>query len=115
MTTFRALEKAVLSKDQLAAFQSSKTFAKVTTYIEVLNNAVVGCKLTDECKQSEVRQVRLGPCCISRPFHTMRISLTGPGSVVCCVIYLHYYYLGSRWVDRGTGSRGGASEGDAAC
>jgi len=53
MTSFQALEKAILSKEQLAAFQSSKTFAKVTTYIEVLNNAVVGCKLTDECSQSQ--------------------------------------------------------------
>ncbi|KAF8497407.1 Phosphotyrosyl phosphatase activator [Russula emetica] len=52
MTTFRALEKAILSKEQLAAFQSSKTCAKVTSYIEVLNNAVIGRKLTDECTQS---------------------------------------------------------------
>ena len=60
MTTFRAVEKAILTKEQLAAFQSSKTYAKVTSYIEVLNNAVVGRKLTDECTQSEVRRVRLG-------------------------------------------------------
>ena len=68
MTTFRALEKAVLSKEQLSAFQSSKTFAKVTSYIEVLNGAVVGHKLTDECMQSEVRGVHLGPLHF-RPFH----------------------------------------------
>jgi serine/threonine-protein phosphatase 2A activator len=55
MTTFRAPEKAILSKEQLAAFQSSNTYAKITSYIEVLNNAVVGCKLTDECSQSQVR------------------------------------------------------------
>jgi hypothetical protein len=61
MTTFRTLEKAILSKEQLAAFQSSKTYVKVTSYIEVLNNTVVGRKLTDECTQSEVRRVCFGP------------------------------------------------------
>lgn len=59
MTTFRALEKAILSKEQLDAFQSSNTHAKITSYIEVLNNAVIGCKLTDEYTQSQVRQVSL--------------------------------------------------------
>ncbi|KAH9984857.1 hypothetical protein BJV77DRAFT_1035521 [Russula vinacea] len=53
MTTFRALEKGILSKEQLSAFQSSNTYAKLTSYIEVLNSAVVGCKLTDECTQSQ--------------------------------------------------------------
>jgi hypothetical protein len=69
MTTFRALEKAILSKEQLAAFQSSKTFTKVTSYIELLNNAVVGRKLTDECTQSEVRRFVLAR-------FTMRVLLT---------------------------------------
>jgi serine/threonine-protein phosphatase 2A activator len=55
MSSFRALERAILSKEQLAAFQSSKTYAKVTSYIETLNTAVIGCKLTDECAQSQVR------------------------------------------------------------
>ncbi|KAI0301361.1 hypothetical protein BC826DRAFT_1090081 [Russula brevipes] len=53
MTSFRALEKAVLSKEQLTAFQSSKTYEKVTSYIETLNNSVIGFKLTDECAQSQ--------------------------------------------------------------
>ena len=87
MTTFRVVEKAILTKEQLTAFQSSKTFAKVTSYIEALNNAVIGCKLTDECTQSEVRRVRLGTCVhFFRPFHTMRISLTGQGIFDFCVI-----------------------------
>jgi hypothetical protein len=59
MTTFRALEKAILTKEQLAAFQSSNTYAKITSYIDVLNSAVVGCKLTDECTQSQVRRIAL--------------------------------------------------------
>jgi len=62
MSSFRAPEKAILSKEQLAAFQSSKTYAKVTSYIETLNNAVVGCKLTDECAQSQVRRLSFDPC-----------------------------------------------------
>lgn len=75
MTTFRALEKAILSKEQLAAFQSSTTFTKVTSYIEVLNNAVVGRKLTDECTQSEVRRIPPGPC-IETPLSPCGASLT---------------------------------------
>ncbi len=66
MSSFRALEKAILSKEQLAAFQSSKTYVKVTSYIEVLNNKVVGRKLTEEYTQSEVRPVRFGPCIFRR-------------------------------------------------
>ncbi len=84
MTTFRALEKAILSKEQLAAFQSSKTCAKVTSYIEVLNNAVVGRKLMDEStQQSEVRRVRLGPCCIFRPFHHVDLAHRSRDFFVC--------------------------------
>ena len=62
MSSFRVLEKAILTKEQLASFQSSKAYAKVTSYIETLNNAVVGCKLTDECAQSQVRRLSFGPC-----------------------------------------------------
>jgi hypothetical protein len=62
MTSFRVLEKAILSKEQLTAFQSSKTYGKVTSYIETLNNAVIGFKLTDECAQSQVRPGSLRPC-----------------------------------------------------
>jgi hypothetical protein len=54
-SSFRNLRKAILSKEQLAAFQSSPTYAKITSYIDTLNNAVVGIKLTDECAQSQVR------------------------------------------------------------
>jgi Phosphotyrosyl phosphate activator (PTPA) protein len=85
MTTFRALEKAILSKEQLTAFQSSKTCAKVTSYIEALNSAVVGRKLTDECTQSEVRLVRLGPC-IFRPFH--HTGFAHRSGIFLCVIYI---------------------------
>jgi serine/threonine-protein phosphatase 2A activator len=69
MTTFRALEKGILSKEQLSAFQSSNTYAKITSYIEVLNSAVVGCKLTDACAQSQVRRGRSGRCI--PPFHQL--------------------------------------------
>jgi hypothetical protein len=91
MTTFRALEKAILSKEQLAAFQSSKTCTKVTSYIEVLNNAVVGRKLTDECTQSEVRRpVRLGPCCIPSPVSHRAGFAHRSGDFDLCVCDLYY-------------------------
>jgi hypothetical protein len=75
MTSFRPLEKAILSKEQLDAFRSSKTYVKVTSYIETLNNAVVGSKLTDECAQSQVRRISFGPC-IS-PFSPGRSPIGG--------------------------------------
>ncbi|KAI0298346.1 Phosphotyrosyl phosphatase activator [Multifurca ochricompacta] len=52
MTSFRPLQKAILTKEQLVAFQSSRTYEIITSYIETLNGAVVGVKLTDECTQS---------------------------------------------------------------
>ncbi|KAI9448649.1 Phosphotyrosyl phosphatase activator [Russula earlei] len=47
MTLFRAPQKAIVFKEQLTAFQSSNVYVKITTYIETLNSAVVGLKLTD--------------------------------------------------------------------
>jgi serine/threonine-protein phosphatase 2A activator len=47
--------KYILSKEQLEAFQVSKTYQEIITFIETLNEAVVGVKLTDECDGSEVR------------------------------------------------------------
>ena len=48
--------KVILSKEQLELFQASKTHADIVAYIETLNEAVVGVKLTDECSQSPVRE-----------------------------------------------------------
>ena len=57
MSSFRPLQKAILSKAQLEAFQTSSTHASITSYLEVLNNAVVGVKLTDELAASRVRRL----------------------------------------------------------
>ena len=57
MTSFRPLQKAILSKEQLEAFQASSTYASITTYLEALNNSVVGVKLTDELAASQVRKL----------------------------------------------------------
>ena len=46
--------KCILSKEQMEAFQASKTHEGVIGYIETLNEAVVGVKLTDDCEVSEV-------------------------------------------------------------
>jgi Phosphotyrosyl phosphate activator (PTPA) protein len=57
MTSFRPLQKAILTNEQLAAFQNSKAYATITSYVETLNSAVVGVKLTDEHAQSQVRRL----------------------------------------------------------
>jgi Phosphotyrosyl phosphate activator (PTPA) protein len=53
--SFQIPRRAILSPEQLAYFQTSKSHQSVISYIESLNNAVVGVKLTDECSESPVR------------------------------------------------------------
>ncbi len=52
--SYQVPRKAILSKDQLQAFQESKTHKDVISYIEKLNESVVGVKLTDACEASDV-------------------------------------------------------------
>lgn len=52
--SYQVLKKIILSKDQLQAFQESKTHKDVISYIEKLNESVVGVKLTDACEASDV-------------------------------------------------------------
>lgn len=52
--TYQVPRKAILSKEQLQYFQESKTHQDIVQYIETLNNAVVGSKLTDDCSTSKV-------------------------------------------------------------
>jgi serine/threonine-protein phosphatase 2A activator len=52
--TSNGLQKRILAPNQLSAFQSSKTHSDIVSYIETLNDAVVGVKLADECPQSSV-------------------------------------------------------------
>ena len=54
MSTYFEPRKCILTKEQLEAFQASQTHKDIVTYIETLNAAVVGVKLTDECTESEV-------------------------------------------------------------
>ncbi|KAL0945999.1 hypothetical protein HGRIS_012275 [Hohenbuehelia grisea] len=51
-SNFQTLRKAILTPEQLAAFQTSKTHDDVKAYIETLNEAVVGAKLSDACSES---------------------------------------------------------------
>ena len=53
--TYVQPRKYILSNEQLAAFQLSKTHEAIITYIEALNDAVIGVKLTDECTESQAR------------------------------------------------------------
>jgi hypothetical protein len=57
--TFQEPRKLILTKEQLEWFQTSDTHKKVLSYIETLNEAIVGTKLTDVCDESEVRQPQL--------------------------------------------------------
>ena len=54
--TFIVPRKAILTKDQLEHFQNSKTHEEILAYIQTLNDAVVGVKLTDSCTTSPVRK-----------------------------------------------------------
>ncbi|KAL1948423.1 hypothetical protein VTO73DRAFT_12498 [Trametes versicolor] len=51
-TGFFPPRKIILTKEQLEAFQQSKTHETIVGYINALNAAVVGVKLTDECPVS---------------------------------------------------------------
>ena len=46
--------KCILSKEQLDAFQTSRTYKDIVSYIKTLNESVVSVKLSDNCEQSEV-------------------------------------------------------------
>jgi serine/threonine-protein phosphatase 2A activator len=54
-SSFHAPRKAILTKEQLEAFQESETHATVVEYIKTLNESVVGVKLGDDCPASTVR------------------------------------------------------------
>ncbi|KAG5635083.1 hypothetical protein H0H81_012494 [Sphagnurus paluster] len=49
---YQVPQRAILLPEQLAYFQTSKTHQDVIEYIEALNGAVAGVKLTDECDES---------------------------------------------------------------
>ncbi len=53
--TFQEPRKFILTQEQLEWFRTSETQKKIVSYIEALNEAVVGVKLTDPCEESEVR------------------------------------------------------------
>ncbi|KAF9262725.1 Phosphotyrosyl phosphatase activator [Marasmius fiardii PR-910] len=52
-SSYQPPRKALLSPAQLEWFQSSETHKRIITYIETLNEAIVGAKLSDQCEESE--------------------------------------------------------------
>ncbi len=48
--------KVILTKENLEAFQQSETHATIVSYINTLNECVVGVKLTDDVPVSIVRK-----------------------------------------------------------
>ena len=55
--------KAILTKENLEAFQESKTHADIVEYIKILNESVLGVKLLDNCPVSPVYSYL--PCLLS--------------------------------------------------
>ena len=51
-----APRKVILTKENLEAFQQSKTHETIVSYITALNECVVGVKLTDDVPVSPVRK-----------------------------------------------------------
>ncbi|RDB17062.1 Serine/threonine-protein phosphatase 2A activator 2 [Hypsizygus marmoreus] len=49
---FQIPQKAILLPNQLAYFQTSKTYQDIVSYIETLNDSVIGVKLSAECSES---------------------------------------------------------------
>lgn len=54
LASFSTPRKYILSKEQLEAFQASNTHNEIISYIESLNDSVIGVKLSDECTESPV-------------------------------------------------------------
>ncbi|CCM02008.1 uncharacterized protein FIBRA_04083 [Fibroporia radiculosa] len=50
--SFHPPRKVILTKEQLEHFQASEAHKNIISYIETLNAAVVGVKLTDDCVES---------------------------------------------------------------
>jgi hypothetical protein len=54
---FEIPNKQILSPEQLVAFQASAAHAEIEAYVQALNEAVVGVKLTDLPAHSVVREL----------------------------------------------------------
>ncbi|EJU01518.1 phosphotyrosyl phosphatase activator [Dacryopinax primogenitus] len=52
-TSYQKPTKCILTQEQVKEWETSPTYASVMTFIERLNDAVVGIKLTSECDLSE--------------------------------------------------------------
>ncbi|KAJ8083456.1 Serine/threonine-protein phosphatase 2A activator 2 [Marasmius tenuissimus] len=59
-STFHPPRKALLSQSQLEWFQTSETHKRIITFVETLNQAVVGAKLGDPCEESDGVKAILG-------------------------------------------------------
>lgn len=77
MSSFHPPRKTILTPAQLVEFQGTETYTSLLEYINTLNDAVVGVKLTDDCTQSEVRW---------SPLRVLNSSLTSPPQGVLAII-----------------------------
>lgn len=54
MSDYSPPQKLILTPAQLAYFQDSETHKSIVGYIEILNQAILSRKLTDDCSEGEV-------------------------------------------------------------
>lgn len=54
MASDGAPQKLILTPAQLAYFQDSETHKSIISYIEIVNQAILSRKLTDDCPEGEV-------------------------------------------------------------
>lgn len=54
MASYHVPRKAILTKENLEAFQASETYASIVDYVKTLNESILGVKLSDDCPVSPV-------------------------------------------------------------
>ena len=63
---YPAPRKIILTKENLEAFQQSKTHETIVSYITSLNESIVGVKLTDDVLVSSVRKSAFVRCALAQ-------------------------------------------------
>lgn len=63
---YLAPRKIILTKENLEAFQQSKTHETIVSYITSLNESIVGVKLTDDVPVSSVRKSAFVRCALAQ-------------------------------------------------
>ena len=57
MSSYRVPTKGIVTQEQLQVFQNSDTYNIIVTYVERLNESVIGVKSTEPCEESQVSKL----------------------------------------------------------